>query len=257
MSRSIFLSLATLILVISKSLGQENLHFSVDRPVIADLPTTVPVCSLQIESGLEYYKRENFETYFLPTMLLRTGITKDIEARVTTRYLRVDSSNDAHGTKSDVGFSADIKAKFIHEKGFLPSAAIVGGYNFASVVTPQLRHPLEGFYSFLLMEDNLHDKVIFNYNVGIIWGGTATPTTMYAFCFEIELHQNASVFIEQSSFYNSGEKDDHWLNFGYTHLVAKHSQMDFSVGRNFNGGDAEYFIALGYSTRLSFKGTPK
>ena len=84
MSRSIFLSLATLILVISKSLGQENLHFSVDRPGIADLPTTVPVGYLQIESGLEYYKRENFETYFLPTMLLRTGITKDIEARVTT-----------------------------------------------------------------------------------------------------------------------------------------------------------------------------
>ena len=54
--------------------GQDNLHFSVDRPGISDYPTIVPTGYLQIESGLEYYQREDHRALFLPTLLLRTAI---------------------------------------------------------------------------------------------------------------------------------------------------------------------------------------
>ena len=55
------------------------------------------------------------------------------------RYLRVDSLTDVKPGSTDFGLAFDVKAKFIHEKGFLPSAALVGGYNFSSVTLPQLR----------------------------------------------------------------------------------------------------------------------
>ena len=64
--------------------GQDNLHFSVDRPGISDYPTIVPTGYLQIESGLEYYQREDHRALFLPTLLLRTAITKGLEVRLTS-----------------------------------------------------------------------------------------------------------------------------------------------------------------------------
>ena len=117
-------------LALNLAYAQENLHFSVDRPGIADLPSTVPVGYLQMETGIEYYRRENYGTLFLPTMLLRSGITKDIEARLTARYLRIDSLKDGIPAVHEVGLGFDVKAKFIHEKGFLPSAAFVVEYHF-------------------------------------------------------------------------------------------------------------------------------
>ncbi len=235
--------------------AQENLHFSVDRPGISDYPTIVPKGWLQVETGIEWYQRDNHRSLLLPTMLFRTAITKRIEARVTNRLLRIDSANEA--TNHDHYYyygSAEIKALIIREKGLRPATAVMAGYSFTPASTRSLRAPIWGNSLMLLMENNLHDQVLFNYNVGYIWNGSSgEASTMYSFAFEVELNTKAAVFIEQSSYYNHGEKDDHWINFGYTHLEAKHSQFDFSMGLDFNGGIQDYFIAVGYSTRIAMR----
>ena len=59
---------------------------------------------------------------------------------------------------------------------------------------------------------------------------------MYSLTFEVELSTQHAVFVEQSTLFNQKEKNDHWVNMGYTHLAAKHSQIDFSCGMNLNGG---------------------
>ena len=235
--------------------AQENLHFSVDRPGISDYPTIVPKGWLQLETGLEWYQHDDHRSLLLPTMLVRTAISKRIEVRMTNRFLRVDSVHEAnpHDTYFYYG-SAEIKALLIREKGLRPATAVMAGYSLTPATVQALKGLLWGNNIMLLMENNLHDQVIFNYNIGYIWNGySGKSSAMYSFTFEIELSTVASIFIEQSSFYNHGEKDDHWINLGYTHLEAKHSQFDFSMGLSFNGGSQDYFFAVGYSTRIALR----
>ncbi len=234
--------------------AQENLHFSVDRPGISDYPTVIPKGNLQIESGLEFYQREDYRSIFLPTLMFRTAITKGIEVRLTNRLLRVDSAKDNPDDKYYYFGAVDVKAILVREKGWIPATSLLVGYGITPETSRKLRGPLWGDYALLLMENNLHDKVLFNYNVGVVWNGySSTVSTMYSFSFEIELSQRAAFFVEQSTFFNEAEKNDYWVNVGYTHLLARHDQIDVSAGVDLNGGADDFFFALGYSIRIPYK----
>ncbi len=244
---------AMFLLSATNARSQENLHFSVDRPGISDYPTIVPKGWLQLETGLEYYQREDHRSIFLPTLLMRTAITKGIEVRMTNRLLRIDSTKENPDDKYYYYGSAEIKAVLIREKSWIPATSLLLGYSVTPETTKKLRGPIWGDYAILLFENNLHDKVLFNYNAGITWNGYDGKTsTMYSFAFEVELNTQQALFIEHSTFFNQGAKNDYWINAGYTHLEAKHSQIDFSTGINLNGGEPDFFVALGYSTRIQF-----
>jgi hypothetical protein len=242
----------------ARSQDADNLHFSVDRPGISDYPTIVPKGWLQLETGLEYYQREAYRSVFMPTLLMRTALTRGIEVRMINRLLRVDSTKENPDDKHYYFGAVELKAVLIRERGWLPATSVLAGYSITPETTKKLRGPIWGNYALLLFENNLHDKVLFNYNAGITWNGYEGKTsTMYSFAFEIELSTQQAVFIEQSTFFNHpGEKNDYWLNAGYTHLEAKHSQIDFSMGYNLNGGADDFFFAIGYSTRIQFKSYP-
>lgn len=238
----------------ARSQSADNLHFSVDRPGISDYPTVVPKGWLQLEAGVEYYQRENYRSISLPTLLMRTAITKGIEVRLINKFLRVDSLKENPDDKHYYFGAAEIKAILIRERGWLPATSLLVGYSITPETTRKLRGPIWGNYALLLFENNLHDKVLFNYNAGITWNGyEGNTSTMYSFAFEIELSTQHAVFIEQSTFFNQGAKNDYWFDAGYTHLAAKHSQIDFSVGVDLNGDADDFFVAVGYSTRIQFK----
>lgn len=232
----------------------DNLHFSVDRPGISDYPTIVPKGNLQIETGLEYFQREDHRSMLLPQIMLRTAVSKRLEFRVTNRFIRIDSSDVQDHDKHYYNLTLDAKFLLFQEKGVLPATSVLAGYTFTPPMSRALRGPIWGDHLLLLMENNLHDKVLFNYNVGVIWNGyDGKLASMYSFSFEIELSTQHAVFVEQSTLFNTGEKNDHWVVLGYTHLAARHSQIDFSTAMDFNGGPSDYFFAIGYSTRIPFK----
>ena len=251
--RKTVISMIGIFLAITTVRSQDNLHFSVDRPGISDYPTIIPKGNLQIESGLEYYHREDHRAIFLPTIMLRTAITKGIEVRFTNRFLRVDSAVDNSENESYYFGALDIKAVLIRERGWIPATSALVGYSITPETTKKLRGPIWGNYALLLIENNLHNKVLFNYNFGITWNGySSSVSTMYAFCFEIELSPKAAVFLEQSTFFHEVGKNDYWVDAGYTHLIARHSQLDLSAGMNLNGDGHDFFFAVGYSTRIAF-----
>ncbi len=238
----------------ARSQSSDNLHFSVDRPGISDYPTIVPKGWLQLETGVEYYQRENYRSISLPTVLVRTAITKGIEVRMINRFLRIDSLKENPDDKHYYFGAAEVKAVLIRERGWLPATSLLVGYSITPETTKKLRGPIWGNYAVLLFENNLHDQVLFNYNAGVTWNGYEGSTSMmYSFAFEVELSTQHAVFIEQSTFFNRGTKNDYWVDAGYTHLAAKHSQIDFSVGVDLNGDADDFFVAIGYSTRIQFK----
>lgn len=234
-----------------------NLHFSVDRPGISDYPTIVPKGNLQIETGFEYFQREDHRSMLLPQLMLRSAVSRKLEFRLTNRFIRVDSTSVKEHDKYYYNLTIDAKYLLFHEKGVLPATSILLGYSLTPATSKALRGPLWGNHLLLLMEDNLHDKVLFNYNLGIFWNGySGQPAYMYSLSFEVELSTQHAIFIEQATYFNTGEKNDPWVVLGYTHLEAKHSQIDFSGGVDFNGGPSDYFFAVGYSTRIPYRHGP-
>ncbi len=234
--------------------SQDSLHFSVDRPGISDYPTIVPKGNLQIESGMEYYQREGHRSIFLPTVMLRTAVSKRVEVRVTNRLLRVDSTADQSDHDYYYFGAVDVKALLTKEHRLRPAISLLVGYSVTPETTKKLSGPMWGDYALLLMENTLSDRLLLNYNVGVFWDGKDSRLSeMYSFCIEWELGHSASVFLEQSTLFNHYEKNDYWIDGGYTHLIGRHSQMDFSAGTNLNGGEHDFFFAVGYSTRIAYK----
>jgi hypothetical protein len=231
----------------------DNLHFSVDRPGISDFPTITPKGHLQIEMGLEYYQREDHRSLFLPTLMLRSAITNWLEVRMVNRFLRIDSVVENPDDKFYYFGAVEAKALLFIEKGWKPASAVLVGYSITPNTSAKLRGPLWGNYALLLFENNIHNKWVFNYNTGVTWNGYSSQTSMmYSFATEFEISDQHEVFVEQSTFFNGTQKNDHWINIGYTHLEARHSQLDFSMGVNLNGGEPDYFFAAGYSTRFGY-----
>ncbi len=246
-------------LAASAALGQgvqpsENIHFSVDRPGISDYPTIVPKGNIQLESGIEYLQSDNHRSILLPTITLRSAVSRKLEFRLTNRILRIDSVVNNQEDKFYYNVALDLKYALFQEKGILPATTLLAGYTFTPPASIRLHGPIWGSYALLLMENNLHDKVLFNYNGGVIWNGyEGNLATMYSFCFEVELSTRAAVFIEQASFFNIREQDNYWLVLGYTHLASRHSQIDFSCAVDINGGPTDYFVAVGYSKRIPLR----
>jgi len=232
----------------------DNLHFSVDRPGISDFPTIVPKGNLQVEAGLEYYQREDHRALFLPTLMLRTALTTGVEVRLINRFLRIDSLHENPDDKHYYFGAVEVKGILFREKGWLPATSLLGGFSITPNTARKLRGPLWGNYALLLMENNLSQKVVFNYNAGYTWNGySGNSSAMYSFTVEYELSTKHEVFVEQSTLFNGNEQNDYWFNMGYTHLAARHSQLDVSGGINPNGGEPDFFVAVGYSTRIPFK----
>lgn len=232
----------------------DSLHFSVDRPGISDYPTIVPKGVLQLESGMEYFQREDHRSIFLPTLMLRTAITKGVEVRMTNRFLLIDSAVSAPEREYYYYGAIDVKAKLLQERGARPATALLVGYDITPENNRFVNGPLWGNYALLLMENTLSEKFVLNYNVGVFWDGhDSSLSKMYSLCLEMELGLSASVFIEQSTLFNPNHKNDYWVDGGYTHLLSRHGQVDISLGTNLNGDAHDYFIAVGYSTRIHFK----
>lgn len=254
LQRGTLVTLVLMVLSITTVWSQDNLHFSVDRPGISDFPTIIPTGNLQIETGIEYYQRGDHRAIFLPTITLRTAITRNLELRLTNRFLRIDSLQENPDDKHYYYGAVELKGVLWRERGWIPATSILGGYSITPNTTRKLAGPLWGNYALLLMENNLSEKIVFNYNTGVTWNGySGNASAMYSFTVEYELSTRHEIFMEQSTFFNGDEQNDFWFNLGYTHLAAKHSQIDISGGINPNGGDPDFFIAVGYSTRIPYK----
>lgn len=255
-----FLTILLLLLISPNARSQDpgqQLHLSVDRPGISDYPTIVPQGWLQFEMGLEYFQREDHRALFLPTLLVRTAITRGVEVRLTNRFLRIDSAANSPENEHYYYGAIEVKAVLLREKGWMPATSAMGGFSLTPETTRKLNGPIWGNYVLLLFENNLHDKVVLNYNTGLTWNRSeGASSLMYSMAVEWELSTKHAVFVEQSTFFNEREKNDYWVNLGYTHLAAHHSQIDFSGGLNLNGGSNDFFFAIGYSTRIPLKPNP-
>jgi hypothetical protein len=132
---------ATLALGLSVAVAQEEYRLPTDRPSVSTSTITVPPAALQIESGVEYSRSRvshgQTEQQLLTDILLRTGITSRIEARLDINpivWLKDEDTNVGFG---DVTLA--IKYRFFDspEGSWWPSLGVL-----PFVKVPSARSPI-------------------------------------------------------------------------------------------------------------------
>jgi hypothetical protein len=229
--------------------AQEQLNeLTVDRPGIAEAPFIVFPGMYQLETGFDYYKRTSGEIFYLPVSLLRIGLSKNTELRVSVKNIL-----DETGRQRMKGLSPltlGIKSHIIEQHDWIPETDIL-----VDLIIPLSSADLQpaklGHDVLLLFQNDLSAKAVINYNVGLIWDGFSDESLFTAsFCYNYLLTDKVGLFIEYFDFLRTKGAKEHGIDGGFTVLLWPLIQADFSAGVSWIDGNQNHFVSSGISIRI-------
>jgi hypothetical protein len=238
-----------LLLVSSSSYGQEDLNeLTVDRPGIADTPYTVPVGQWQMEVGFDYFNRFNGDHFHLPTALLRTGISRRSEIRVSTVHVLDRTETNAFQGVSPivVGLKMHIieKNKWIPETDLMVNISVPTHFSagYSTVPGPEI---------LLLFENDFSSRTAINYNLGMIWDSfRGSRVLTYSMCFNYLPNHRVGLFAEGFGYAPLRDAVETGMDGGMTYLLFPHWQLDLSAGLSYINGRSNQFVSTGFTVRF-------
>lgn len=225
-----------------------------DRPDQTESSSTVPMHSLQIESGLVLnHERKNSITnrqLIFPSTLFRYGLTSYLEIRILNQFESIENS---YGTDKilDTGFS-DIEvgtkvqilknANTNTEIAFLTHLIIPTGSSGFSIGKV-------GSINKLSISHSINDKIDLGYNIGYDYLGTGSGSFTYSIVTGFSITEKLGLYLE--AFGELEEFTKYIANFdaGLTYLIKKNLQIDFSFGTGIN--HKMNYLSIGFSWNIS------
>ncbi len=211
-------------------------EFSADRPGVATPPDVLSSGKFQLENGIQYsnFLTEDIrnENYLFSSLLVRYGLMKGVELHLETNYA-YNIEKDSSGTSVDAGLTPLIigtKIKIIGQHKVIPNLSFV--FNLTLPIsgnrefTP--KNPAPSFY--LLMSNNLSEKLNLCYNYGIAWDGNSSiPVHFYAVCLGIRLNNKWNVFVEGYGYSAVDIFSLFYMDTGLAYMINDHLQADVSL----------------------------
>lgn len=224
----------------------------------------------QIEGGYSYfYKETEHETesaHTLPEMLLRVGLTEDIEFRVRWNYVWVfvDEEENRLGAE-DLRYSLKLQMTRQPCRGLMPTSALeirgtapTGGDAFS---TGQAQFSLDYIYQWGLTEG-----VTFAASTGFGTNGLGdfglTPdeptdenfnVMSQSAVFGMEISEANTVYAEWYGLFSDGLADEFTisvLNIGIDHYVTDDFVLDVRLGVGLSGDSDDFFVGVGGGYRF-------
>lgn len=231
------------------NLGLKAQSIVTDRPDQTESSTTVPLKSLQVESGILFGNYDNglIKQTLIPSTLLRYGLTKGIELRFVQQFenIKNDVSSQSNFGISDLEIGTKIqlfkKEDINTEIAFLSHLILPTGSN-------GLTNDKFGTINKLAISHELSDKLGLGYNVGYDNMGEGKGDLTYSVALGIGLGEKFGTYLE---LYGEHAEFSNWgTNFdsGLTYLIKDNLQLDVSFGLGLNH-DMHYF-ALGCSWNI-------
>lgn len=224
-------------------------ELTVDRPGIADMPFTVAPRTFQLETGFEYYSKTNGSVMFLPVTMLRTGLSKAAELRVSVRNIHERrSGTDIRGISP---LTIGIKTHIIEQRGWIPETDILADVIF-KMGNSALQPDYTGHDILLLFQNDISNKVAINYNTGFIWDGFTNQEMFTAsFCVNYLPGERLGLFAEYFDYIRKTGTKEHGIDGGLTWLLTPMIQADLSAGVSLVAGKVNHFVACGLSFRVN------
>ncbi|HKK60012.1 MAG TPA: transporter [Salinivirga sp.] len=240
--------------------AQENVPVLItDRPDQTESSVTVPVKSLQIETGFMLANEQtdlfDLSSITYNTTLLRYGLLDNFELRLGLEYLEEKVEfQDTDETDKANGFSplyTGFKVKVADENGWLPEVAFLGGLILPFTADKAFKPEYVGGNMRLAFAHTLSERFSLGYNLGAEWSGnTAVPEYFYSLALGIGLADALGMFVESYGTVPEKGADAHLLDAGFTYLVLPNFQLDISGGLGLNDAALDNFISFGLTYRL-------
>jgi hypothetical protein len=222
-----------------------------DRPDQTESAVTVPLNSLQIETGFVYesFKEDNInvDNYSIAGTLLRYGLLDNIELRFGIGYLisKVDETVNGLGN-----FLLGAKINFLTEdKNSMDLGLLIHGrlpigdeaFN-PQKVEPEL---------IAALSKSLSDRFSISVNIGGSHDSLIEEIIyLYTAALGYSASDNIGAFIEVYGNLSSPFPPEHLYDGGIAYLLSDNVQLDLSGGKKFTGDDSIWFVSSGISLRL-------
>jgi len=229
-----------------------------DRPDATESPSTVPVKSLQVESGGFYTSVEEngfkTEVYGYNTTLLRYGVLKNLEFRLGWNFeeTRFELKDQEFSNKLS-GFSpllAGVKVAIAEENGFMPQIGLLGHLYLPFTASSDYRPKNTGADFRFSFANTLSEKSTIAYNLGAQWlDDNGELSYVYTLVYGYSITEKWGAYAEVYGDLPENNRSNHYWDAGFTYLLHPRLQLDATVGRSFSGGQ-DILLSTGVSFRI-------
>ena len=215
-----------------------------DRPDQTEGSSTINKGTFQIETGLLLSEDDNInaKSLFLPSTLLRFGLTDNIELRVFQEIEhKIYQSNTTNGFNDlQLGLKIQLlqQEKNSIEIAFMSHVILPNSSDFFS-------NNSFGLINKLCVSHPTDKRTQIAYNIGYdhiqIRGGNIT----YSFVTSYAVNDKFNAYIEPYGEINELSQHLGKINLGFTYLIKENMQFDYSLGSGIN--HIFNFTSIGYS----------
>jgi len=229
-----------------------------DRPDATESPNTVPLKSLQIETGVffdSYSENEyKFETIGYNTTLLRYGLLSNFELRLGWNFEESRTFvNNEQLDNVESGFSPlllGMKVEIIEEKGWKPEIGLIGHLNLPFLASTDYRPETTGADFRFSFSHTLSKKSSIAYNLGAQWGNDSSEISyIYTWAYGYKISEKIGAYVELYGDFPEDNRANHYWDAGFTYLIKNNFQIDATIGRSFTEGQ-DLLVSAGVSFRI-------
>lgn len=219
-----------------------------DRPDQTESSSTIPISSLQVETGVLASIEESGEfthrQFLIPTTLLRYGIAKGVELRMLSQ---LESAKNDASASSRVGisdFEIGVKVQFFQKPNINTEVAFLS-HLVIPTGTGNISNEVFGTINKLSISHELNSSASIGYNVGYDYLSSGKGDLTYSVAIGQSVSDKVGVYIEPYGRISEFEKHLSNLDAGFTYLIHDYSQIDFSFGLGVN--HPMNYISVGFS----------
>jgi hypothetical protein len=246
------LQLVLIILIISFPVLSQTESLVTDRPDFTESSSTVPLNSLQVETGLTYNKEnESINSISILGTLFRYGLTSGIELRAGTEYLIQEISIlNQDLTESGIsGAFIGTKLQLNRNENVFPQTALIVHLNLP-VGNENLRIEKIVPEAVISFSKDLSDIFSAGINFGSVYQSEIEEFSFSSsLALGIGLTENLGCFVEYFGIYQAAEVASHNIDGGFTYLLNDDTQLDIFAGTSL-GVSNNYFLGGGISLRF-------
>jgi hypothetical protein len=260
-----------------------NAQIETDRPRFTISPNVVPHKALQIESGFIWENdkeeiigdfpgtgiwEESYRNLSINTLLLRYGLTKNLELRLNTTFRSITMTQfeviepgpwlppNFQPSESAFDPQRGISSTFIGFKTNLYtseklSIGFLGHLHIPELTSGDFLQPLNQQIApeFLIpVVYSLTNNLSVAAQYGIRWDGLMpNPTSVYSLALGYSINKKLKCFIEPYGFVTVNGDELHSINGGFTYLVLDKLQFDLTGGLGLNDLAPNNFVGCGVS----------
>ena len=229
-----------------------------DRPDATESPNTVPLKSVQIETGGLYVKNKDqgieTELWVYNNTLVRYGILKNFELRLA--WAISESREGVNNQDLKVvanGFSPLVvgaKVAITEEKGLLPDIGMMVHMLFPFLASTDYKPETTGVSFRFAFAHTINEKSGISYNLGARWLDDSPEVAyIYSLSYGYSICKKLSAYAELYGNLPEDSSATHSWDTGLTYLIQNNFQIDATVGSGFTGNQ-DLLLGAGFSYRF-------